>query len=49
MNVPRNTPSDASNSHGLPLSISMMPQPMKKANAPNVTMASKNFMSAMVA
>ena len=48
MNVPRNTPTDASSSHGLPLSNSKMPQLMKKANNANVTTASVNFIGASI-
>ncbi len=46
MNVPRKIPTDASNNHGLPLSNSMMPQLMKKANSANVRMAKANFIGA---
>ena len=42
-NVPKNMPSVAIKSHGLPLSNSMMPQPMKKANNVKAAMASVNF------
>jgi len=44
MNVPRNAPTDASSIHGEPLSSSMTPQAMKKANATKVRMANVNFM-----
>src|ERR1017187_4631939 len=46
MKVPRNTPTDATSSHGLPLSSSMTPQLMKKANSKNTMMARANFIGA---
>ena len=49
MNVPRKTPTDASNSHGEPCIIRMTPQLMKKANTRNVRMARTNFIAHSVA
>ena len=46
MKVPKKTPSDASNIHGLPCISSTIPQPMKQVNSRNTRMASANFITA---
>ena len=46
MKVPKKTPSDASNTHGLPCISSTIPQPMKQVNSRNTRMASANFITA---
>jgi len=43
MKVPRNAPMAAISSHGRPLSSSMMPQLIKKANKTKTSMAAANF------